>query len=113
MSNPLNDIAPTVNLRKSGETQGTCEHCQQRRPVWRYEPDHGVHLHEPARWTCRWCVREDNDKGQPWLCVRCYSAEAVLEEETPLDETEAAVMDLIARQSAQYERRQAAEARAS
>ena len=113
MSNPLTAIAPTVNLRKTRQTTGICEHCKQHRPVWRYEPDHGMHLHEPARWTCRWCLRNDSDKGQPWLCVRCYSTEAQLEEETPLDETEAAVMHLIARQSAQYERRQAEQARAS
>lgn len=113
MSNPLNDTAPAVNLRKTRQTTGICEHCKQHRPVWQYKPDHGMHLHEPARWTCRWCVREDNGKGQPWLCVRCYSAESLLEEETPLDETEAAVMNLIARQSARYERQQAEQARAS
>lgn len=113
MSDTPNDTTKPVDLRKKRETYGTCEHCQQRRPVWRYEPDHNAHLHEPARWTCRWCVREDNDNGQPWLCVRCYSTEKEREEETPLDETEAALMSLIAGQSAAYERRQAAEARAS
>lgn len=102
----------TVDLRKPGMTYGTCEHCKQRRPVWRYKPDHGVHFHEPARWTCRWCVRNDNGDGQAWLCVRCYSAEAVLEEETPLDETEAAFINLM-RRSAEYGRARAREARAS
>lgn len=106
-TNPLTVAASPVNLRKEVQTTGICEHCKQHRPLWRYEPDHGMHLHEPARWTCRWCVRNDNGKGQPWLCVRCYSAEAVLEEETPVDETEAALMSLLFRQSAQYEREQA------
>ena len=96
----------SVETMKPGLTHGRCDHCQQRRPLWRYQPGHGVHLHEPARWSCRWCVREDHGQGQPWLCVRCYSAEAVLEEETPLTETEAAVYDVLARQSAAYERAQ-------
>jgi hypothetical protein len=106
-TNPLTVAASPVNLHKEVQTTGICEHCKQHRPVWRYEPDHGMHLHEPARWTCRWCVRTDNGKGQPWLCVRCYSAEALLEEETPMDETEEALMTLLFRQSAQYEREQA------
>lgn len=111
MSN-LNDNPSNPYEVKPGMTVGACEHCKQRRPLWQYKPDHGVHFHEPARWTCRWCQRTDRGEQQPWLCVRCYSNESELEENTPLDETEAAVMTVIARQSAQYEREQA-EARAS
>lgn len=56
--------------------EARCDHCKQTRPVFLYEPDHDFHL---TGITCEWCARDK----QPLLCVRCFSAETLREENDP------------------------------
>lgn len=60
-----------------------CDHCKQTRPLFLYEPDHNAHA-IPV--PCEWCDRQT----QPLLCVRCYSAERIREENTPASSAEKA-----------------------
>ena len=68
--------------------EARCDHCQQTRPVFLYEPDHDFHL---TGQTCTWCTREK----QPLLCTRCWSTEKQREEATESPEDEAAASFLI------------------
>ncbi|KMS79568.1 hypothetical protein ACH49_12105 [Streptomyces leeuwenhoekii] len=63
--------------------EARCDHCEQLRPLFLYEPDHNVHL-IPV--PCEWCERDK----QPLLCVRCYSAEREREENAPMSADEEA-----------------------
>jgi hypothetical protein len=58
--------------------EARCDHCRQTRPLFRYEPDHGMHLGALA-FSCRWCTRDE----QPLLCARCWSTEKEREETHP------------------------------
>ncbi|WP_406417973.1 hypothetical protein [Streptomyces sp. NBC_01614] len=58
--------------------EARCDHCKQQRPLFLYEPDHDFHL---TGITCEWCARDK----QPLLCVRCFSAETLREENDPGD----------------------------
>lgn len=60
----------TVNLVKR------CAHCHQPRPLFTYKPDHTMHLGGYG-FDCRWC----NVRTQPRLCVPCWSAERLVEED--------------------------------
>ncbi len=61
-------------MTTSQPLEARCDNCRQTRPLFLYEPDHG-HL-GASQFTCRWCTRDK----QPLLCVRCYDAEVLLEE---------------------------------
>jgi hypothetical protein len=86
--------------------EARCDHCKQTRPLFLYEPDHG-HL-GPSQFTCRWCTREK----QPLLCVRCWDAEALLEENDPAINEDAETMRQICEQNARVEARREARAAA-
>lgn len=51
--------------------------CEQMRPVFKYEPDCGLHLDPGLQFFCRWCKVEE----QPLLCIRCYDKRKLAEEE--------------------------------
>lgn len=71
---------PDTSPRRPIEAR--CDHCNQTRPLFLYEPDHNVHA-IPV--PCTWCDRD----RQPLLCVRCWGAERELEESTPMSDAEA------------------------
>jgi hypothetical protein len=81
---------------------GPCCGCGQTRPLWRYRPRHAAHLDERARDGCRWCARTDASQLQDLLCVRCWSAEAEQEAQTPLTPGEAEILWLIASAGARH-----------
>lgn len=87
--------------------EARCDHCKKIRPLFLYEPDHGVHL-GPNAFTCRWCTREK----QPLLCVRCWSDEKELEENDPGLNEEAETMTQICATNARIIERQEARAAA-
>lgn len=83
--------------------EARCDHCHQQRPLFLYEPDHEGHLGGYGM-ACRWCRR----KRQPLLCVRCYDAEALLEEnDTALAEEERVWAQIFAGNAAYDRRREA------
>jgi hypothetical protein len=61
--------------------EARCDHCQQTRPLFLYEPDHDFHV-IPV--SCEWCAREK----QPLLCARCWGVEKRREENAPMSKTE-------------------------
>jgi hypothetical protein len=67
---------------------GTCEHCQQTRPLVRYEPDHNFHF---AGATCEWCERET----QPLLCTPCWGRERQREDDAPMGAEEKAMTEAL------------------
>ena len=83
-----------------------CDHCKQTRPLFLYQPDHG-HL-GASQFTCRWCTRDK----QPLLCVRCYDAEALLEENDPAIQQDTETMRQICEGNARAIARQEAKAAA-
>jgi hypothetical protein len=83
--------------------EARCDHCKQTRPLFMYEPDHG-HL-GASQFTCRWCMRDK----QPLLCVRCWDAEALLEENDPAIKQDAETMRQICEGNARAIARQEAE----
>lgn len=84
--------------------EARCDHCKQTRPLFLYEPDHG-HL-GPSQFTCRWCTRDK----QPLLCVRCWDAEVLLEENDPAINQDAETMRQICEQNTRVEERRQARA---
>jgi len=83
--------------------EARCDHCKQQRPLFLFEPDHG-HL-GAGMFTCRWCTREK----QPLLCVRCYDAEALREENDPSINQDAETMGKICATNARIAEREEAE----
>jgi hypothetical protein len=80
--------------------EARCDHCKQQRPLFLYEPDHGMHL-GPNVFTCRWCTREK----QPLLCVRCWEREKELEENDPTLNEEAETLEQICATNRRVEER--------
>jgi len=86
-------------------TEGRCEHCKQIRPVFRYEPDHNMHISPALIAGCRWCTREK----QPLLCVRCWSGEREREEDDPLLNEEGDTFALICANNSRIDARREAD----
>lgn len=85
--------------------EARCDHCNQQRPLFRYQPDHTAHLLPVA---CRWCDRQQ----QPLLCVRCWGKERQLEENTPATDAEQSIGDFLTavmHRSARHEAQTAAD----
>jgi hypothetical protein len=77
--------------------EAQCDHCRQLRPLFLYEPTHGLHLGSAA-FSCEWCRRAK----QPLLCARCWSTEREREEGDPGLNTEAEVWERICRTNSQH-----------
>lgn len=85
--------------------EARCDHCHQTRPLFRYRPEHTMHLLPVA---CRWCDRPQ----QPLLCVRCWGKERELEETTPATPEEQSIgnfLTAVMHRSARHEAQTAAD----
>lgn len=85
--------------------EARCDRCKQIRPLFRYEPDHDVHLNPMAMAGCRWC----NCGEQPLLCVRCYDKEAEREDADPALSEEGETWSRILAGNARHEARRQAD----
>jgi hypothetical protein len=83
--------------------EARCDHCKQTRPLFLYEPDHGIHF-GPGAFTCRWCTRDK----QPLLCVRCWGKERELEENDPSINDDVETMRQICEANARVDAREEA-----
>lgn len=84
--------------------EAPCSNCQQVRPLFKYEPDCGLHLGAGA-FTCPWC---SIDK-QPLLCTRCWGARKEREDSDPNLIEEDRVMASICAANARVDARRQAE----
>lgn len=84
--------------------EAQCDGCKQKRPLYLYEPDCGLHLGAGA-FSCPWC---SIDK-QPLLCVPCWSARKEREDNDPRLLEEADVMTRICANNARAVARREAE----
>jgi hypothetical protein len=93
--------AETINA--AGPIEGRCDHCKRTLPLFLYKLDHYAHI-DPWGFGCPWCLRDP----QPLLCVACYSAEKLREEDDPRLAEETDVWERICATNRRYfERRQA------
>lgn len=84
--------------------EAACDHCKQTRPLFLYQPDHGMHLNPAVMLGCRWC----NRATQPLLCTRCWGKERELEEnDTGLAEDAETLEQICATNRRVMERREA------
>lgn len=67
-----------MTIELTGPVEAHCDGCGQLRPLFRYEPDCGLHL-GALGFTCPWCTI----KQQPLLCARCWSDRKETEDNDP------------------------------